>query len=120
MHLRLYRITRKARKMEEKDIPSNTPALLDLRGHFHLEDELDAHDTAFSPDYLMNVFPITDEQAIIVRFQSTSLIDLPNRKVLWTITCPALEAALNREQDTLALGARGWVYLWDLQSGSLK
>lgn len=105
--------------MEEYTSATSHPALLDLRGHFRLEPELSVPDSAFPLDYPMNVFPITDEQAILVRFQSTSLIDLPSQETRWTITCPALEAALDTERNILALGALGWIYLWDLRSGSL-
>jgi WD40 repeat protein len=105
--------------MEEYMSAMSHPVLLDLRGHFYLEPELSVPDSSHPLDYPMEVFPITDEQAILVRAQSTSLIDLPSQEVRWTITCPALEAALDMERNILALGARGWVYLWDLRSGSL-
>lgn len=105
--------------MEENASTTRHPALLDLRGHFHLEPGLVIDDSTWRPDYPMEVFPVTDEQAILVRFQSTSLIDLPSQEILWTITCPALEAALDMERNLLALGAKGRVYLWDLQSGVL-
>lgn len=105
--------------MEEYTSATPHPALLNLRGHFHLEPGLSVHDTTWPPDYPMEVFPITDELAILVRFQNTSLIDLPSGEVRWTITCPALEAALDVERNMLALGAKRRVYLWDLQSGSL-
>ena len=95
-------------------------ALLDLRGHFQLKADLIVPDSSHSPDRPMNVFPITDKQAIVVRFQHTTLIDIPSQEIHWTITCPALEAALDMERSILALGARGWVYLWDLRSGSLR
>lgn len=107
------------RKMEEYTSTKHHPASLDLRGHFHLESEPAAHDPTVPPDYPMNVFPITDEQAILVRAHMTVLIDLPNQETLWSITCPALEAALDVGRNRLALGAKGWVYIWDLQSGSL-
>lgn len=105
--------------MEEYTRAEPHLALLDLRGHFYLEPGLSVPDSTWPPDYPMEVFPITDEQAILVRSQRTSLIGLPGREVLWTITCPALEADLDVEQNRLALGAKGRVYLWDLRSGSL-
>lgn len=105
--------------MEEHTHTEHHPALLDLRGHFHLEPGLAVDDPTWSADRPMEVFPITDEQAILVRAQSTSLIDLPGGEIRWTITCPALEAALDMERNILALGARGRVYLWDLRSGAL-
>lgn len=97
----------------------NQPALLSLRGHFHLENKLAVYDPTLPPDYPMEAFPITDERAILVRSQNTVLMDLPSQETLWSISCPALEAALDVERNRLALGAKGWVYLWDLQSGSL-
>ncbi len=106
-------------EMEEYTSTEPHPALLDLRGHFHLEPGLAVDNSTWPPDYPMEVFPITDEQAILVRFQSTSLINLSDEEVRWTITCPALEAALDVERNILALGAKGRVYLWDLHSGSL-
>ncbi len=78
--------------MKEYTSAKPHPALLDLRGQFHLEPGL-SHDPTWPPDYPMEVFPITDEQAILVRFQNTSLIDLPSGEVRWTIACPALNAA---------------------------
>ncbi len=105
--------------MEEYTGTKPHPALLGLRGHFHLAPDLSVHNPTWPPDYPMEVFPVTDEQAILVRAQSTSLIDLPSGEIRWTITCPALEAALDVKRNRLALGAKGRVYLWDLQSGSL-
>src|SRR5437879_1130458 len=95
------------RKMEEYTSTKSHPALLDLRGLFYLEPGLAVHNPTWPPDYPMDVFPITDEQAILVRAQSTSLIDLPSGEARWTITCPALEAALDIERNRLALGAKG-------------
>jgi WD40 repeat protein len=105
--------------MEEYSSTKHHPALLDLRGHFYLEPDLVVHDPNWPSDYPMEVFPITDNQALLVRAQSTSLIDLPSGEALWTITCPALEAALDVKRNRLALGAKGRAYFWDLQDGSL-
>lgn len=109
----------KKSKMEECTNDKPHPALLDLRGEFHLASGLSVPNENWPPDYPMAVFPVTDEQAILVRAQKTLLINLPSGEVYWTITCPALEAALDMERNLLALGAKGWVYLWDLRSGSL-
>lgn len=105
--------------MQENNTARHYPALLNLRGHFHLEPGLSVPDPTWPPDYPMDAFPVTDKQTILVRAQSTILIDLPSQEILWSITCPALAAALDMERNRLALGAKGRVYLWDLQSGSL-
>lgn len=105
--------------MEDYLSTKSHPASLDLRGHFHLEPGLSVPDPTWPPEYPMDAFPITDEQAILVRAQRTSLIDIASEETHWTITCPALEAALDSERSRLALGAKGQICLWDLRSGSL-
>lgn len=105
--------------MEDYLSAKSHPASLDLRGHFHLEPGLSVPDPTWPPEYPMDAFPITDEQAILVRAQRTSLIDIASGETHWTITCPALEAALDSERSRLALGAKGQICLWDLRSGSL-
>ena len=108
------------RKMEEKNSTKNHPALLNLRGHFHVGSDQSRPGQALLPDSITNIFPITDEYVILVTSQSSSLINVPSQAVLWSIACPTYEAALDNDCGTLALAAQGGVFLWNLQSGLLK
>ncbi|HLG62699.1 MAG TPA: hypothetical protein VKY19_12240 [Ktedonosporobacter sp.] len=77
------------------------------------------HEQGLLPDSIRNIFPITDEHVILATSQSTFLINGPSQEVLWTIFCPAHEAAFDLEQERLALATQGRIFLWDLTSGLL-
>lgn len=105
--------------MEEKNSAKRHPTLLDLRGQFRLQQSQMIREQGLLPGSIRNIFPITDEHIILATAQSTFLINGPSREVLWTLFCPAREAAFDPEQERLALAAQGRIFLWDLTSGSL-
>lgn len=105
--------------MEERTSARHHPTLLDLRGHFHFGQRQTLGEQGLLPDSIRNIFPITDEYIILVTSQSAFLINGPNQEVLWTIFCPAREAAFDPRQERLALAVQRKIFVWDLTSGSL-
>ncbi len=99
---------------------ANHPALLDLRGHFSdpLAPERD-QELKYRLNGIVDVFPITDEYAVIVSQDSVNLLNLPKQEILWSILThqPLFASALDINHSLLALALAEQITLWDLHSG---
>lgn len=95
------------------------PDLLTLRGHFRIA-QTPERAGAQELHSVNQVFPITDEHAILVTQHGAALVHAPTRSIHWTISCASALAACHVPTARLALAAQGAIYLWDLLTGEMK